>query len=179
MIAALLATTAAGCSSQSAEEAPAVKPVPAPAPSLETSTVENPMGIPEEEWKKRLTPEQFHVCRRQGTERAWTGKYVDFKGEGTFLCAGCGTGLFDAGTKFESGTGWPSFWKPLSEGAIREIKDESHGMVRVEVRCAKCDSHLGHVFDDGPKPTGLRYCINSVSLDMKDGASKDAPPKKE
>jgi peptide-methionine (R)-S-oxide reductase len=136
--------------------------------------VGNPLGISEAEWRKKLTPEQYQICRLQGTERPFTGKYNDYKGGGTFRCAACAQDLFDAAAKFESGTGWPSFWQPLRKEAVREVRDLSHGMDRVEVRCAKCDSHLGHVFDDGPKPTGLRYCMNSAALDLRaaPGAAK-------
>jgi peptide-methionine (R)-S-oxide reductase len=116
------------------------------------------------DWKAELTPEQYYILREKGTERAWTGVYNDFKGDGTFHCAGCGADLFDASTKFDSGSGWPSFYDMINPEAVREIRDVSHGMVRTEVVCAKCDGHLGHVFPDGPKPTGQRYCINSISI---------------
>ena len=121
---------------------------------------------PDEEWKKILTSEQFDVCRKKGTERAFTGIYWDTKDNGTYKCSCCGAKLFSSDTKFDSGTGWPSFFKPLDEENIEYVEDNSFGMKRVEVNCKNCGGHLGHVFDDGPDPTNMRYCINSVSLDL-------------
>jgi peptide-methionine (R)-S-oxide reductase len=129
------------------------------------------LPVTEDQWRERLTPEQFHVLRQKGTERAFTGKYWNEKTQGVYKCAGCGEPLFASEVKYDSGSGWPSFFRPLDDLKIQETVDRSHGMTRTEVTCKKCGAHLGHVFDDGPKPTGLRYCINSVSLDLE--PSKD------
>jgi len=120
----------------------------------------------EAEWRASLTPEQFHIMREKGTEPAFTGQYWNDHNAGTYVCAGCGAPLFDSDTKFDSGTGWPSFFKPIDDASVATQSDRSHFMVRTEALCAKCDAHLGHVFDDGPKPTGLRFCMNSASLKL-------------
>jgi len=121
----------------------------------------------EEEWRKQLSPEQFYVTRKAGTEPAFTGKYYKTKDKGMYACVCCGQPLFSSDTKYESGSGWPSFYQPVGEGAVEELTDSSHGMARTEVRCSSCNAHLGHVFEDGPAPTGLRYCMNSAALDLK------------
>lgn len=125
-----------------------------------------PVILTDEQWREQLTPEEFHVLREQGTERAFTGEYHDHHGYGVYVCGGCGAPLFSSTDKFDSGTGWPSYTRAIEEGRVAEVRDESHGMVRTEIVCAACGGHLGHVFPDGPAPTGLRYCVNSLSLDF-------------
>ncbi|HVE93331.1 MAG TPA: peptide-methionine (R)-S-oxide reductase MsrB [Acidimicrobiales bacterium] len=121
----------------------------------------------EDEWREQLTPEQYEILRKAGTEPAFTGKYWDVHDDGTYSCAACGVALFSSETKFDSGTGWPSFTEPMNAEAIELVEDKSHGMVRTEAKCRKCGSHLGHVFPDGPGPSGTRFCMNSASLDLE------------
>ena len=128
--------------------------------------ISDPNELTEDDWKARLTPEQYQVLRRAGTEPAWTGELLKEKRDGTFVCGACGQHLFSSDTKYESGSGWPSFYEALSTDAVELVEDRSHGMTRVEVRCSNCHSHLGHVFDDGPQPTGQRFCMNSLALDF-------------
>jgi len=120
------------------------------------------------QWREQLSPESYNVARQHGTEAPFSGTYYDYKGDGIYKCICCDTPLFDSSSKFDSGTGWPSYFEEIEEGRIKEVRDEAYGMVRVEVLCAACDAHLGHVFPDGPEPTGLRYCINSVCLDFEE-----------
>ncbi|MES2388423.1 MAG: peptide-methionine (R)-S-oxide reductase MsrB [Bacteroidota bacterium] len=137
-----------------------------------------PVEKTEAEWQKELSPEEYHVLREKGTERAFTGKDWDNHNKGIYKCAACGEPLFSSDTKFESGTGWPSFYKPITKDAVAEETDNAFGMRRTEVLCSKCGGHLGHVFDDGPKPTGLRYCMNSVSMDFVPGKTSAEPDHK-
>jgi peptide-methionine (R)-S-oxide reductase len=150
-------------------------------PTMSTAPVKNPyysrtdttpVNIPNSEWKKVLADDVYAIAREQGTERAFTGKYWDFEGLGTYYCAACGNQLFRSDSKFGSGCGWPSFYEPVRKNAVRYIEDRTHGMVRTEVRCGRCDGHLGHVFDDGPPPTGLRFCMNSIVLEFEPNAGK-------
>jgi peptide-methionine (R)-S-oxide reductase len=170
---AILVLLLAACGSR---EAPAPA-APAPEASMaEPSKAEEGRVVrTDEEWRRLLTPEQYRVLRGKGTERAFTGEYWETKTPGTYLCAGCGLVLFESGTKFDSGCGWPSFYAPAGKEAVAEARDTTHGMVRTEVLCSRCGGHLGHVFDDGPDPTGLRYCINSASIRLD---PKDAPKPK-
>lgn len=126
----------------------------------------------DEDWRAQLGLERFEVLRRAATERPWSGEYVHNHDDGTYRCAGCGAVLFDSATKFESGSGWPSFYEPAVSEAVETVEDRSQGMLRTEVRCRRCGGHLGHVFDDGPNPTGMRYCMNSLALEFEPAASK-------
>jgi peptide-methionine (R)-S-oxide reductase len=150
------------------------KPASYPADSLMNNSGDTAKVVKsEEEWKKLLPSDVYYVARQKGTERPWTSKYESFNEKGTYYCKACGNPLFVSDTKFESGCGWPSFYQPVSKTSILYHPDSSHGMIRTEVTCGRCDSHLGHVFEDGPPPTGLRYCINGVILDFKDAAAAE------
>ncbi len=126
----------------------------------------------DDEWARALTPEQYLVLREAGTEPPFTGEYVDLDEDGIYRCRACGSALFDSKTKYHSGSGWPSFWEPIVPGAVEEVTDTSHGMTRTEILCGTCGSHLGHKFEDGPNPTGLRYCMNSIALEFDEGAEE-------
>jgi peptide-methionine (R)-S-oxide reductase len=128
-----------------------------------------PVELSDEEWKAKLSPERYAVLRQKGTEPAWSGELLHVDGSGMFTCAGCGADLFQSDTKFESGSGWPSFYRALDQGTVNEHVDKSFGSIRTEITCARCGGHLGHVFPDGPAPTGLRYCVNSLSIEYKPG----------
>ncbi|MBJ9984941.1 peptide-methionine (R)-S-oxide reductase MsrB [Acinetobacter sp. S40] len=127
----------------------------------------------EREWQRELSPEEYRITRQKGTEPAFTGQYWNTKQQGTYVCRCCGTELFTSDTKYDSGSGWPSFYRPVTSGVIDELEDSTHGMTRTEIICHNCDAHLGHVFEDGPQPTGLRYCVNSASLQLKTNEKND------
>lgn len=128
----------------------------------------------DERWREQLTPEEFHICRGKGTERPFTGEYWGCKKDGIYVCRCCGEPLFSSTTKYDSGSGWPSFYQPVKQGVVAEARDLSHGMVRTEILCEHCGAHLGHVFPDGPAPTGLRYCVNSASLKLEEASDQEA-----
>lgn len=148
----------------SSEETPKKEIVLVTEPERDADGKLIPVEKTPEQWREELTDQEFRILRESGTERAGTGRYLDNKDTGVYACAGCGLALFESKTKFESGTGWPSFYQPIGKDHVANVRDESHGMVRVENRCGRCDGHLGHVFNDGPRPTGERYCMNGYAL---------------
>jgi peptide-methionine (R)-S-oxide reductase len=147
-------------------------------PAVYSRTDSAKVSLPDAEWKKMLTPEMYYIARQKGTERPWTSKFEKFEEVGTYYCAACGNPLFMSDTKFDSGCGWPSFYQPVKKESIIYLVDRTHGMVRTEVQCGRCEAHLGHVFEDGPPPTGLRYCINGVILDFEKAKKAEEKYKK-
>jgi peptide-methionine (R)-S-oxide reductase len=143
------------------------------ADATDTTGTTGKVELTDKEWQERLSPEQYAVLRQKGTEPAWSGELLHVDSDGMFVCGGCGAPLFEAGTKFESGSGWPSFYQAVDKAAVEEHTDRAHGMVRTEITCARCGGHLGHVFPDGPNPTGLRYCMNSLALDFEPTESSE------